>query len=147
MKEDIQDIQENFTFDTEPTIMFQILTGVSEDEYYTGSTPVFSSDGSELTCSNIIKKNTIKRQILNKSINKFYASDIIPEQIFKLKDGVLIKALDEKNEDLIWMHQTKETAEETLKDEELELYRKLLPKLLEKKQEVTSGGGRKFFIE
>ncbi|MEO6305627.1 MAG: hypothetical protein ABIP51_20865 [Bacteroidia bacterium] len=108
--------------------IYQILTGLSDDEYYTYDHPTFSTDYTDLICTHVIIKNSVSRQVINKQINVHYASKFIETLSFLLEDGVVIKALN--SNDLEWLNKTEEDAIELLKDRELEVYREIMPKLV-----------------
>lgn len=108
--------------------IYRILTGLTEEEYYTYDHPIFSDDYESLNCTNIIIKEGISRNIINKKIVVNYASDFISEKSFLLSDGVVIKSL--LTDELDWLNKSELTAFEDLKDKELEVYREMIPKLL-----------------
>jgi hypothetical protein len=132
--------------------IYQILTGNSEDEYYTFFTPKFKDD-EFLVCKDIIIRLFVERTVINKKIKADYASEIITEQSFALSDGVVIKSFD--IEDVGWINRAQIEAEEQLKDRELEVYREIIPKLLTRQNQtypisetpVQTQGNKNLFIQ
>ena len=104
---------------------------MNEEENYTFSAPIFSSDYTSLKCKDVIIKKNIKLSIINKIITVSFASEVIKEIDFLLDDGIVIKTLN--SSELSWLSKTESDAEVMLKDKELELYRELIPRLINEK--------------
>lgn len=149
MKDEKQKISEETPIENlpaKPTKIYQILTGKSElEEFYTVEAPQFSKDFEALTCTNVIMKESVERQVINKKITFYYASPVIEHKEFYLEDGVLIKTIDADK--LTWLEKTKDEAEEALKDRELEVYREILPKLIGQQNNNFNTPGKNLFIE
>lgn len=109
--------------------IFQILTGDSDDEFYTFLTPEISKDKKYLICQEVLIKKIISIEVLNEVLTSSY-SEKQPQNInHLLENGVLIKTLPiEYIYD--WWEITKEAAESALKDQELQIYRKTIPALV-----------------
>lgn len=124
--------------------IYQILTGLTEEEYYTYDSPIFTEDYEALKCTNVIIKKSIIRKVVNKQIVVHYSSEIIDEQSFLLEDGVVIKSLD--SEKLEWINKTEAQTEALLKERELEVYRELVPKLLSMTEPGNQGQSKNLFL-
>lgn len=109
--------------------IYQIFTGLTEEEFYTYCYPIFSADYEELICKEVVEKLFLEVVILKKRITANYSAEILEEKNFKLSDGVVIKTIEEEKV-MDWINKTKDMAEMTLQTKELEVYRELIPKIL-----------------
>lgn len=111
-------------------IMYQISS--SENEYYTNIIPYFSENN--LKAEKLIKKAVVTEVVqegLPKNLVRFYAEDI-GNLTFDLLNGCTIKTV--KISDIAWLNETKEDAEQKLRDDLLKFYQLLVPKLIEQLQ-------------
>lgn len=115
--------------DIKPKKIYQIFTGLTEEEFYTYRYPVFSADYEELICKEVIEKLFLEVVILKKRITANYSAEILEEKSFKLSDGVVIKTIEE-DKVMDWINKTHNMAEISLQTKELEVYRELIPKIL-----------------
>lgn len=131
-------MEEEIKIEAVPEKTYQILNGKSEDEeeYYTYEAPAFDSEKNTLFCTKIFKKLEVSRVVINKTIKCFYSSEFLEDKNFPLEDGVGIKTIETAK--LTWIFKSKEQAEEALKDRELEVYREIIPKLVNQPQQTKN---------
>src|SRR6185369_10309547 len=100
--------------------IFQIIDLHTNIEYYSFTQPVI--DSTLLIFENLIKKNSIKEDVLNDEvIEEFFAENVsLPEDTFKLQNGIIIRSFNTK--DLKWLDVSETREKETLKDKALIYY-------------------------
>jgi NACalpha-BTF3-like transcription factor len=116
-----------------PRKIYQILSGLTEEEFYTFSPPAFSADFDTLLCLSVYSKKTITQKIANKTITAYYSHFSDVEKSFKLSNAVLIKSFNVESV-IDWIYKNEDEAKNELKERELEVYRELIPILLERTQ-------------
>lgn len=109
-------------------VLYQIFFGDDADEYYTWVTPIF--DAEQVHLSALIKKGVITEDLYDNIVEISYREDLDEENSFitkDLKNGIVIKVIDHIGLD--WLNKDYITAQNELKEESLNAYRKLLPQL------------------
>lgn len=110
--------------------VFSIESGKSEDEFYSFSLPLLSTDGT-LTLLNPFKKGIVQEQILDKIVEEYYVcphdSD---EKKFFMPEGILLKQFDISA--IVWLatNRTKAEAENIIKDKVIRQYQVVVPQLM-----------------
>lgn len=122
--------------DLKPKKIYQIFTGVTEEEFYTYCYPVFSADYEDLVCKELIEKLSIEAFVLKRKITANYSSDVLEEKSFKLADGVVIKTIEEEKV-IDWITKSESVAKSELQIKELELYRSLVPQMIQTEKSVN----------
>ena len=127
----IEKFQEQATTTTlypKKNVLYQIFFGDDADEYYTWVTPIF--DAEQVHLSALIKKSVITEDLYDNIVEISYREDLDEENSFitkDLKNGIVIKVIDHIGLD--WLNKDYVTAQNELKEESLNAYRKLLPQL------------------
>lgn len=149
-------MKNNIKEETEPqtTFIYQILTGDSEDEFYTFTLPFIETQpiSDSLVCINTLKKAVVREMVLENQIEEFYAVEATHPQgkstkelKFDLKTGIVLKLIPVAN--LNWLNKTQKEAEEQLKDRVLNFYKTTVPNLVQSvealKQEINMIRGQR----
>lgn len=109
--------------------VYSIMSGGSDDEFYSFDTPQISED--KITISTPFKKGYIIEEILEQRVEEYFKSDNETSQLeFQLIYGVLIKEF--KTSELLWLKRTKEEAQNIIKDKIIMKYQQVVPAIMNK---------------
>lgn len=117
-------------------ILYFIMLGNNLDEYYSWVTPIIQDNNVHLF--DLIKKATLTEDLIDKVVEIDYCEDLEEHErmlTINLSTGIVIKTVDYTQLD--WLNKDYKTAQDEFKEESLNAYRNLIPKLFQKLENMT----------